>query len=234
MSDDTPEKDESEPTLLAAATIPPLVLPQPARPSATFNPAAAQAAPAAPAAPAAAAPERVNLFGVTEALGKVRLDTSKASVMVPSAAVHIDNAGRHAPGYNETDNRGFGFSAPLKIGDSGTSASAFVVGYRSSYANTEKFKDDYAIVAGVNLTPLRAAIGPMDVKAGVTAAVAYTTQGRNAAAAPALSQGKFTLMGSLHAEVTHRQSGVGVGIDVVPPAGKNTVGVVAAYMKVRF
>lgn len=156
------------------------------------------------------------------------MSANKLSVMVPAGAYHFKGAGQHVDGFNETRNYGLGIAAQISPDVEG-----FVTAYRSSYADMPRYKGDVAVVAGANWDPLKVDMGPLHLKAGLMAGVAYTTQGSYADAAPQLSAGKFTALAGLHGEVTHRESGIGVGATVLPSLGGG-VGVAALYLKKTF
>lgn len=156
------------------------------------------------------------------------------SVMLPVGAYHFDSSGHHAPGFNEHRNYGLGVSAPFNSqAPMLKDMSAFLVAYRSSYAERPKTKGDIAVIAGVNWDPLRVDMGPLQARAGLTAGIAYTTHGTYARDNPEASAGKFTLMGALHAEVEHKPSGFAVGANLIPARGER-VGMAAFYLKKEF
>lgn len=156
------------------------------------------------------------------------MSANRLSVMVPAGAYHFKGVGQHVDGFNETRNYGLGIAAQISPDVEG-----FVTAYRSSYADMFRYKGDVAVVAGANWDPLKVDMGPLHLKAGLMAGVAYTTQGSYADAAPQLSAGKFTALAGLHGEMTHHESGIGVGATVLPSIGRG-VGVAALYLKKTF
>ena len=154
---------------------------------------------------------------------------SRYSLMVPAGAYHFNSSGQHVQGLNETRNYGLGFT--VRVGED---TEAFAVAYRSSFANKPQYKNEVAVAAGVNWDPLKVDLGPLHLKAGLMAGVAYTSKGSYADTAPQVSRGRLTLLGGLHSEAIHKPSGMGLGVTVIPPRDKSSFGTAAAYLKKEF
>lgn len=154
----------------------------------------------------------------------------KLSMIIPAGSYHFTHKGDHyrmpnGQALNET--RNFGLGRAVQTSEN---TEAFVVGYRNSYADTRKYRNDVTVMAGVNWDPLKVDMGPLHLKAGLMAGVATTLKGSYADMAPKASKGDFTAMGGLHAEVTHRESGIGIGATLLPPS-RQSLGVASFYLK---
>lgn len=166
----------------------------------------------------------------------------KFSVMLPAGAYHFNADGSHAKlggyydnngvlqggqHYNETKNWGLGVEVPLTdsarngiptgVAFDTQNVSAFGVIYRNSYADSEKYRNDHTLAIGINWDPLRAAIGTLQMQAGVTVGVAWSQKGSYPDNNEKFSKGAATLMGGLHLGATETTTGLGMGMVIVPP-----------------
>lgn len=157
----------------------------------------------------------------------------KFSAIIPAGAYHFTQQGDHFRLHNGdtlNETRNYGLGVAVKTSED---TEVFAVAYRNSYADIKKYKNDVTVMAGVNWDPLKVDMGPLHLKAGLMAGVATTLKGSYADHMPAVSAGRFTAMGGLHAEVVHRESGVGVGATFVP-ATRHSLGLAAFYLKKEF